>query len=832
MKKYYGESWSKVVELLESNIYSGLNQEQCNIRKSEFGDNLINLPYTRSNLQIFLDLFKEKYIYIYILFLMFFLLNKFYIIGIISFIILMFYLGVKFHNEFSSKKEMELLQGLNTSQVLVLRNGVERLIEAENLVKGDIVYFRKNSVIGADIRIIESKDLKVDERNITGDNLLKNKYSIKMDEKPNSIGEINNIIFRGSVVKEGSGSGIVIETGNNTQLGKVLSRLKTFKRKNDIIVEKIENALFKAGVCLALIQIILIVVFPGGLINKLPLMANSFFAMICIFVPLIIIYYEKYIKSELINNYGIELMNFSSLGLLKDIKILFLKKLGTITKNELYVDKIYTNDQIYFSKDADVNDINIRRMLDISMICNNAKYNIDNNWSKGDIFEIAYLKYAVSKSIFKGNIEGKNRRIFEIPRDVNKKMAASINKNRKGYRANIRGELDTILDACTSILLNGVEKELTSEDIMKIKLVDLNFSKEGLITEAFAYRSFNYEPSESENIESNLVFVGIVAMENPIIDNIADEINNLKQKGVLPIIFTDDNKMAAQALGKKIKLISSEEQVTSSQELEMLEKEEFLKRVSKTRIYCQLTQEQQYDLVSLYNEDGYNFAIEGETLADVSLINLSKMGIFKGKVSMILKKLGDIYTHNSSIQSFLNLVKESKAVYESIDRGISIYVITLLAEILFFSFNQLSNNNYVVEYYIVIFLNLFLLTPIILVNMIYGKYKTNDNKIILRGALFSVLPLILVYLGNKNAEVLGYILISLMLFFDTVLNCTLIKKGDYRGLKLILIFILLSILTGGALIFIKAYTYLLMDLLILAAIILIFLISEIIIRKW
>ena len=119
-------------------------------------------------------------------------------------------------------------------------------------------------------------------------------------------------------------------------------------------------------------------------------MANSFFAMICIFVPLIIIYYEKYIKSELINNYGIELMNFSSLGLLKDIKILFLKKLGTITKNELYVDKIYTNDQIYFSKDADVNDINIRRMLDISMLCNNAKYNIDNNWSKGDIFEIAF----------------------------------------------------------------------------------------------------------------------------------------------------------------------------------------------------------------------------------------------------------------------------------------------------------------------------------------------------------------------------------------------------------------------------------------------------------
>ncbi|ASW43686.1 cation-transporting P-type ATPase [Clostridium isatidis] len=832
MKEYYSESWSKVVEILESNIYSGLNEEQVNERKTLFGDNLIDLPYTRSNLQILFDLFKGKNIYFHILFIIFFILSKFYILGIISLIILLFYFGLKLYNDFSNKKEIELLQRLNTSQVLVLRNGVERLIEAENLVKGDIVYFRKNSFIGADIRIIESRNLKVDERNITGDNLLKNKYSIKMHEKPNSIGEINNILFRGSVIKEGSGSGIVIETGNNTQLGKVLSRVKNFKRRKNVIIDKFDNVLFKAQICLVLLQIILIEIFPGGLVNKLPLVANSFFAMLSILIPLIIIYYEKYIKNKFMTNYGIELMNYSSFGLLKEIKILFLKKLGTITKNELYVDKIYTNDQIYLANDVDIGDINIRRILDISILCNNAKYNVDNDWAKGDIFDIAYLKYGVTKSIYKSNIEGKNKRIFEIPKDINKKMTTTINKNRNGYRANVRGELDTVLNACTSILLNGVEKEITSEDIMKIKLVDLNFSKEGLITEAFAYRSFNYEPSESENIESNLVFAGIIAMENPIIDTIPDEINELRQKGVLPIIFTDDNKMAAQVLGKKINLISSEEQVTLGKELELLEKEEFLKRVSKTRIYCQLTQEQQYNLVTLYEEDGYNFAIEGESLAEVSLINLSKIGIFKGKVSEILKKLGDIYTHNSSIQAFLNLLKESKYVFEAIDRGTAIYVITLLSEIIFFSFNQLLNKNYIIEYYFIIFLNMLLLTPIILVNMIYGKYKTNDNKIILRGILFSLLPLILVYLKIKNIEVLSYSLISLMLFIDTIINCSVIKKGDYKGLKLIIFFVLLFILTTGILIFVKQYTYELMDLIILAIILFIFLISEIIIRKW
>ncbi|MDZ4957189.1 cation-transporting P-type ATPase, partial [Clostridium perfringens] len=132
----------------------------------------------------------------------------------------------------------------------------------------------------------------------------------------------------------------------------------------------------------------------------------------------------------------IELTNFSALDLVNDIKIMFLDKVGTITKNELYLDKLYTNEQIYISNSIEVSDINVRRLLDISILCNNAKYNNENNWSKGDMFEVAYVKYGVENSIFKATLENKNRRKFEMPRDSNKNMATTINKNRNGYRAN------------------------------------------------------------------------------------------------------------------------------------------------------------------------------------------------------------------------------------------------------------------------------------------------------------------------------------------------------------------------------------------------------------
>ena len=252
----------------------------------------------------------------------------------------------------------------------------------------------------------------------------------------------------------------------------------------------------------------------------------------------------------------IDIINFSSFDLVNDVKVIFINNSGSIIKDELYLGKIYTNEKVIDSREVDIKDINIKRILDISLLANYTKYNEDNKLAKGDMYEIAYVKYCTEQGVFKSRIDNTNKRKFDIPKDTNKNLITTVNKGEKGYRANTRGTLEGVLKLCTHILVNGIERELDPSDIEKIKLADLYFSRSGLVTEGFAYRSFTYEPSKLENIESNLVFVGLVALERIFVEGVSEDIEKLINDGILPIIITDDNKIVGEILGKKNRLNS------------------------------------------------------------------------------------------------------------------------------------------------------------------------------------------------------------------------------------------------------------------------------------
>ncbi|WP_288221481.1 hypothetical protein [uncultured Clostridium sp.] len=831
MEKYYGNSWVKVIEDLDSDIHKGLYEDDCNLRRN-IENNRIELPYSKGFFKLLLGVLRQRYLYVYLLFITFFFLNKFYLMGIVLSFLLIINIFFKLYNEIHKEKEIEILQNLNTSQVLVLREGIEKLVEAENLVKGDIVYFRKNSIIAADIRIIDSDNLKVDERGVTGDNLIKEKDAIKIEDKVSSIGEISNMIFRGSIIKEGSGKGIVVEVGKNTQLGKLVNIISNTNNKKDILIKSLEINLFKITLCLILVHAILILIFPGKLLDKTELFAQGVFAIGSILFPLIVLNYGKYYKKSLLEDNEIELNNFSILALIKDVKIFFMDKLGNISKKELYVEKLYTNEQIYLSNKIDSIDINIKRLIDISVLCNNAKYNGDNNFIKGDIYEVAYVKFGIDNSVYKGTLESSNRRKFQINNSFNGEIITTLNKNKKGYRANSRGKLESILECCTHILINGIEREITSEDIIKIKLADLNFSKEGLLTEAFAYRSFYYEPSKYENIESNLVFVGIIALENPLIDDAIDDINNILGEGVLPIIFTDENKLSAEFFGRKLGLVSEGEQVISGAELEYLNNEDLLKAVSKARIYCKVNPETKNKIVSLYNRDGYGFIAEGETLADLSIISLANLGIVKGKISMLLRKIGDVFIEKSSIKAFFDLKDRSKDIYESTKRGLNIYTIIMLSEIIFLNFQYLFGKGILYKEYFILMLNLFILFPILLLHSIYGKYSCMNKKVILRGTLFILIPIIAISFSKENYDVIGLVSIGGISILDTLINCKMFSKKNIKALNLFLISIFIYAVSIGVLVILNNFKFNIIEVVIEGWLLFIFLLADLIIRKW
>ncbi|MGL5354544.1 MAG: hypothetical protein ACRDA5_14690, partial [Clostridium sp.] len=704
--------------------------------------------------------------------------------GLINFLLLIFNIGFKVYYEIKVDNTVEKLQNLNRSKVVVLREGIERVVEASELVKGDIVLVKKNSFIAAELRIIKSSGLKVDERSITGEDFIKEKFDNKIHGQASSLGEITNMLFRGSIVKDGTGMAIVVETGNNTELGKLMASINKEHVNKHSMLKKIEDIILKLMLCLILVEIILYLVLPGRMLNKREVFMYGLFCIVNVCIPLIIIIYGKSIKKDLLED-DIEIINFSAFNLAKDIKVIFLSKYGTLTKEELYFEKMYTNEGIITNRQIDIKDINIRRILDISLLANDAKYNNDNNWSKGDMYEIAYVKYCTEQRIFKSSIDGKNVRKFQIPKDTNKSVVTTVNKTEKGYRANSRGSLDGILEFCTHILINGIERPITEEDIEKIKLADLCFSREGLLTEGFAYRSFSYEPSKSENIESNLVFVGLIALENLFVEGVTEDIERLMDSGVLPIMITDDNKIVAEIIGRKIGIVSSSKEVISGVELSALSEKELYKVISRTRVFCRLTPELKTKIISIFNEDGFKVAVEGETLGDLSVVNTAHLSIVKGKASLLLKQCADLYTKENGLKAFFKVIEKGLTLDESIKNAINVYSTLVIGQIIALNFFYAFVEQRLFSAYTIVFMNFFLLTPIILLVMNCGKEEFNNKKKYIRIILFSAVPLLSIFFLSEFNEFAAYIILGGMTIVYGVVNSDISIRSFNIGIKLL-----------------------------------------------
>ena len=434
MNIYSNNSWKKVVEILKGDIYRGLTEEECELRRISSGDNSINFP-SGNNIISFAKSFFNIHIILSIAIISILFYFKEYVLAGISLIVFILSLFLKILHLKDQSDKVKFMQKLNNSTTTVLRDSAEKVVKSEELVKGDIVLFSKGSLISADIRIISAKDIKVDEKNITGENFLKDKFDSKIDSNVQSVEEAKNMLFKGSVIKEGEGSGIVVEIGEKTQLGKMFSMLVDAKNNKHTLGKRLEKKVSKYMLIFFIISIVTFFATMnlGQAANRLCL---SLFAIEVMPAIVIAFLYFFILKKEL-KSKGIDLINMSTLDLINDIEILFLDKVGSVTKKEMVVKRLYVNNKAFTAKEIVYNkEITTKRLIETLVLCNDAKYNRETEESSGDLFEVAYLKFADRKMAYKEVLDRENRRIFEVPMDSDKRMITTVNKARKGCRAN------------------------------------------------------------------------------------------------------------------------------------------------------------------------------------------------------------------------------------------------------------------------------------------------------------------------------------------------------------------------------------------------------------
>ncbi len=733
MNRWYNLSWSRIVEILNSDSKRGLSFKQLEISMRSSGKNNLNLKgkSEKSNFRLILE--KTSFLLVFIIVILFFL--KSYIEGTLLLVLLIFRIYIFFKNKKKKLAEVDVINNLNYTDVWVMRGGIRDFVKAEDLVIGDIVLLKNGNLVPADIRIIEAENLKINERNILGEEFISLKNSARLDGEINSLKEVYNMAFRGTRIVSGEGKGIVVSIGNKTKLGNIVKYFDLYNKKSKVVESKIDEFKKKLNIYGIALSLIVFFIYYVVKIETIKILGIYSLFIVGTFNFLDMFKFLTIKKNiEGFKRKGISSLKEEYLKTFDNINVLFVDKLAAITEEKMNVKTIYTNNEINEKGKINTNEINNERLMSIAVLCNNSKYNKAMDSYSGDLKEGATLKFASENGVFKSALEAKNKRLFEVVNDGYKEIKTTVNRVNNKYRANIRGSLDEILARSSYIMIDGIEKTLDNETIENIKKIDFNFENTGYVTEAFAYRSFNYEPTEDENIESNLVFVGLIGYENPKKENVEEIIDEIKKRNIVPILFTDDNKITAYRIGKEVGLVSNMSEVISGVELLSLGKDEIIEVLSRVKVFCRINPDIRNKIIEIFVENKYKICSTGENLSHIPSVLLSDVSVAKGNnVAALIKTLSTVSIGDNILKNIIYLYDECKKYKYNLEKTLNLMKNILIVEIVVVLFLELILKTSL-RYWVLLFNFLFI--PI-LFSLSIISYKNIERKVLDLGEFIS-----------------------------------------------------------------------------------------------
>ena len=533
-----------VIKELNSNASTGLSTSQASELISKNGKNSLNKTAKKSILKMIFEQLNNILIYILIIaaILSFFLGEPKE--ALIIFLVIILNASIGIFQESKAEKSLEALKNLSSPKALVKRDNEIIEINSEDLVVGDIVILETGRIIPADLRLIESVNLKIDESTLTGESIPIDKNSNETYEDINlPLGDKKNLAFMSTTVIYGRGTGVVVETGMNTEIGKIASFLDNSQTELTPLQKKLNNLGKQLGILTIAISIIIMVIglIQGNDLFEIFLTSISLaVAAIPEGLPTIIamvlaIGVQKMIKKNAI------VRKLSAVETLGSVNIICSDKTGTLTVNKMTVVKFFSNNTLLDASKFDINNEANKLLIKNMCLCNDATYS--ENSKTGDPTEIALLEFS---SVH--NQKMNYKRLREIPFDSDRKLMTTVNNINDKFYSFTKGAVDNLLSLCTKVLINNEILDLT--DSIKNKILENAeiMANNALRTLGFAYKEIVH--LREEEFENNLVFLGIVGMIDPPREEVKDSIEKAKKSGIKTIMITGDHKNTAFTIAK------------------------------------------------------------------------------------------------------------------------------------------------------------------------------------------------------------------------------------------------------------------------------------------
>lgn len=806
MTDWYNLAWTDVVNLMQSNATRGLLQEEVVLNREKYGVNkVVGMDKSELVKSIGKQILKPWTISMVLCTAMY-LVQGAFVAAAVYFILLTLGICMSIIDKYGEHKNLKTLERFNSGECTVIRNGLIVNIKNEELVVGDIVVYKKGSVIPADLRIMDCEELSVKEDAVTGDGNIIDKYSARLLENDLNLSEMRNILFKSSVIMHGSGEGIVVAVGMNTEIGKIMERL--------LDIEKQEN-LFTKGIT-RVVNVMAVLGFIGtafallnGFKNNREYLLSYSTNILTASLPCVIVISLLAINAITkikFKRKDVFFKNISKVQMSASIDVLIIDKEGALTTNGTTVKSVYDNTVIqHIGKEFERNH-NIDRILEVSYLCNDITNENDNS----EPIEAALRRFVNFIAKDEIHLYERNKRIFKTPYDKEKRIKTTVNRVDRKYRAYAKGAVDALIEECTHIMKNGIEKEITPEDIEEIKIADIEMSNASLNVIGVAYRNFGYRPSVNENIESNLIFAGLVGINSPIKEDVAENIKNSKLMALKPVLFTEDSKLTAIANGKNVGLLSVGEVVMSGIEMDYMEAGELERNIEKISIFSRILSQHKIKIVSAYNEIGYNVALAANKLTDLPALKKADLSISHGeKCSEVLKKLSDVYLKKYDFNELIMSIYDSKNIINSINYIVEFFCTSSLSIFLFAIISLLMENSRFLSSGVTLWLNI--VNTFILSMAIFSVRKTlnsdirekkvinedmwrkNGGRIVLNALIISIIAILAQWLStdiNRSCIFSVFAICQLML----VIRPKFIKNLVFDGIFIFYILINLVVI--------------------------------------
>jgi P-type Ca2+ transporter type 2C len=708
--RWYELRTEEVEKYLHSNFQTGLSEKEAQARLKQIGYNELQEAERPSALLLFLGQFKDFMVIVLLVATLISGLLGEYVdaIAIIAIVLINGFLG--FFQERKAEKSLQALKELSAPQVNVLRDGTWIKIPSKEVVVGDIIKFTSGDRIGADVRIIQSNSLEIEESALTGESVPVAKHTRPKIGENISLGDQENMAFMGTMVTRGSGMGVVVATGMKTAMGEIADLLQTAETMMTPLQRKLEQ-LGKILITVALILTLLVVVigvlqgqniynmFLAGVSLAVAAIPEGLPAIVTVALSLGV---QRMMKK---NSIVRKLPAVETLGC---ASVICSDKTGTLTQNKMTVTHIWSGGKTwtvtgtgyepkgtFFEGNHEVHPKNIKplhQLLTFGLLCNHAQLKVADKefFIDGDPTEGALVVAAMKAGLSKELLSSQFEIVKEFPFDSERKMMSVVIKDRQGKLFVVtKGAPDVLLKVSETILWDNKQQYLSSQMKEKVNEAIEQLAAQALRTIAVAYKPIRgTEKLYSEaDAEKGLTFIGLEGMIDPPRPEVKAAVKECRQAGIKTVMITGDHVITAKAIAHQLGILPAGGKVLDGHALSNMSVDELEEVVDDVYVFARVSPEHKLKIVKALQRKGHIVAMTGDGVNDAPAIKAADIGIAMGITGTdVAKEASSLVLLDDNFATIKAAIKEGRNIYENIRKFIRYLLASNVGEILVMMF--------------------------------------------------------------------------------------------------------------------------------------------------